>query len=428
MDLSRAVLIGVGQYDTGEQVTASAVSSALAPLDSVANNLADLQELLTDPDQGTFAARHCALVENPRSPGEIGSVVATAAHSAEDVLFVYYSGHGLIDSRGRLFLALPGSRSDQISWTSLPFETLREAIIDSPAKVRILILDCCFSGRAFESMGEEETAIAGQTEINGTFTITSSAANEPSFAPAGEKNTAFTAALLSAAWASPGITLDELYRDTKRNLASLSRPQPHRRAVNVAGDLVIFGHPEQRPATAEESGNSQSNEAFRANEARRVVASVDPNDLAPNLWNVTVHNGSATPITSLKVEVYPVEVNSATDADLTLECLPAKNQPTLRRAIDDFLRTKMQAGLGQQLPYGYGAMVTDYLAPQLNSAVKQKMLDHMADSFPEVLEAGADASVVYLAPNASSIQADITFVDTDGHTWTRPHGELPRTT
>ncbi|MEU1955661.1 caspase family protein [Nocardia rhamnosiphila] len=234
-EASRAVLIGVGTYDHPER---------LHDVPAVTNNLADLHQLLSAPG-GVLSAQNCWTVEDPGGSAQIGHILEDAAEEATDSLVVYYTGHGVLDSRGRLHLALTGTDPDRTRWTALPFSTLREAILDSPAATRILILDCCFSGRAFEALSDGPDAVLGEADIAGTYTITSSARNEASFAPIGKSHTAFTAALLAAA-STPGLTLDDLYTHTRRHLQRHGHPKPQRRATNAAGQIVLF--PDSSPS------------------------------------------------------------------------------------------------------------------------------------------------------------------------------------
>ncbi|MBF6278047.1 caspase, EACC1-associated type [Nocardia nova] len=239
---SRAVLIGTAHY------------SHLQPIPAAATNIGDLAGLLTGPG-GAFTAGQCVTVPDP-DRDTLGTAVGRAARSAIGVLLVYYAGHGLIDRRGRLHLTVPGSDPDDIRWTTVPFETLREEILDSPARARVLILDCCFAGRAFEAMADMPGLIAGQTDLRGTYTITSSSANEPSFAPAGGRHTAFTGALLTAATALPGGTLDELYHETDRYLHRSGHPRPRRRNIDIAGQLQLFGRAADTGDSAAMSGST----------------------------------------------------------------------------------------------------------------------------------------------------------------------------
>ncbi|MGW6816708.1 tetratricopeptide repeat protein, partial [Nocardia sp. NPDC055050] len=228
---SHAVLIGVGAYDHSER---------LPDIAGAAHNLSDLSRLLTS-DGGVLSPDNCWTVLNPDSSARVGDLVERAAEQATDTLLVYYTGHGLLDRRGRLHLTLTGTHPDRTGYTALPFSTLRESILDSPAATRILILDCCFSGRAFDALTDAgPDAILGQADIAGTYTITSSARNELSYAPPGDRNTAFTGALIAAATHTPGLALDDLYTHTEQHLHRNGHPRPQRRAVNTAGRLILF--------------------------------------------------------------------------------------------------------------------------------------------------------------------------------------------
>jgi hypothetical protein len=88
----------------------------------------------------------------------------------------------------------------------------------------------------------------GQVEIEGTYTLTSTSANAPAHAPIGGEYTAFTGALLKTL--KEGIpngpqllTLDEIYRNLRRELRARNAPSPERRGVNNAGDLALAINP-----------------------------------------------------------------------------------------------------------------------------------------------------------------------------------------
>ena len=228
----RAALIGASRYTHPE----------ITDIPAAANNIHDLAGLLTAPTGAALAHDHCTVLVDPDQPPQIGELVARAANDAEDVLVVYYTGHGLLDRRGRLHLALTGSDPDQPEWSSIPYATLRDELVASRARARILILDCCFSGRAFEAMSAPSAMVSGQIDINGTYTVASSARNQTSLAPEGDRNTAFTAALLAAA-ATTGLTLDQLYSRADEILHHHGYPRPQRRSVNVAGELRLFTPP-----------------------------------------------------------------------------------------------------------------------------------------------------------------------------------------
>ncbi|MGW4369819.1 caspase, EACC1-associated type [Nocardia takedensis] len=266
---SAAVLIGTSHYN----------SDSLSDIPAVANNLADLTQLLLGHDTGTFSREFFETISDPSSPGQIGEAVGRASRSATDVLLVYYAGHGLLDSRGRLHLGLTGSDPGQVIWTALPFDILREELADSRADIRILILDCCFSARAFETMSDASSVFSGQTDVKGTYTIASSAQNQPSYAPAEGRHTAFSGALIEAASKAANRSLDGLYREIEADLIQRSRPSPHRRSIDRAGDIVLFNkaiYRNRRGTIVDSDGRvTVSEDHFRGGEEWRHLADVE---------------------------------------------------------------------------------------------------------------------------------------------------------
>jgi hypothetical protein len=243
-DRSRAILIGTGTHADG---------SGLPSLPAISANLADLRQVLTDPVTGSLPREHCIIASDPVTAGEVGSLLGRVAQEATDLLFVYYGGHGLVDDRGRLHLALPRTDAARIRWTALPFETLREELLDSPAAIRVLVLDCCFSGRAIEAMTSGHSTVAGQIDVAGTYTLASTSANAVAYAPQGATHTAFTGALLTALRGPVALSLDDLFDEVRRDLAVRDMPRPQRRVVNNAGKLILARPPDPnapRPALA----------------------------------------------------------------------------------------------------------------------------------------------------------------------------------
>ncbi|WP_018682882.1 caspase, EACC1-associated type [Actinokineospora enzanensis] len=228
---SRAVLIGAGDYD----------SPALAAIPAVVNNLSALRETLTDSTRGVFEPAHCAVagLHRPTSVAEVGSALGKASREAVDLLLVYYAGHGLLDSGGDLHLALHDTEPDNAAYSSLAVSRIKQDLGQAAARVRVLILDSCFSGQAISAMAGPEALVAGQLQLNGTYTLTSSPATRPSAAPPGERHTAFTGALLRALAAPKPLTLDEIYQSVRTELLGLGLPEPQRRGTNNGERLAL---------------------------------------------------------------------------------------------------------------------------------------------------------------------------------------------
>ena len=76
---------------------------------------------------------------------EFEKVAASCGH--DDMLLFYFSGHGH-NPRGELFLLFPDSDLTRLVSTALPISAIKAVMAQSRARVRILVLDCCYSGAA----------------------------------------------------------------------------------------------------------------------------------------------------------------------------------------------------------------------------------------------------------------------------------------
>ncbi|HKR50580.1 MAG TPA: caspase family protein, partial [Pseudonocardiaceae bacterium] len=231
---SRALLIGVGEF----------TDDHFPGLPSVRRNLTGLGEVLTSPWGAGLPDNHCRRLDDPTDMRMVGGHLMQFAAQAQDLLLVYYAGHGLIDAQGELYLALSTTSEDLVSWTAVPFSLLRQVIADSAADNRVLILDCCFSGRAIEAMADPASVVAGQIAISGTYTLTATSANTLARAPRGAQHTTFTGALLNLL--HDGIpdgpellTLNVIYQQLLQNLTAKGAPQPKQWGTNTVNLLAL---------------------------------------------------------------------------------------------------------------------------------------------------------------------------------------------
>jgi hypothetical protein len=112
-------------------------------------------------------AVHTAL--DPATPLEMGDAVAAAAERATGLLVVHFVGHGLLSDEGVLHLATRSTepRPTRPPHTSLPYATvrycLRQYLNGGPHRRLVVVLDCCFSGRATEGLDgmDEVMPLAG---------------------------------------------------------------------------------------------------------------------------------------------------------------------------------------------------------------------------------------------------------------------------
>jgi hypothetical protein len=245
-DASRAVLIGVHSY------------AKLPELPAVERNLADLRAALTDSEIWGLPPGNCRVVPQPDNAGAVLNAVIEAGREATDTLVVYYAGHGLTDPHSdELYLTLPGS-DPEFTATALAYEFLRRAVRDPRIRAprKVVILDCCYSGRAVE--GGMGVVTANQIVTDGTQVLTASGATQRAWSPPGEEHTAFTGELITVLEQGiPGgpdlLTTDAIYRHVQTELRAKARPMPQQLNRNAGGDIVlarnraVSGTPFRRP-------------------------------------------------------------------------------------------------------------------------------------------------------------------------------------
>ncbi|MEW2290742.1 caspase family protein [Streptomyces sp. NPDC047841] len=229
---SRAVLIGVSNYRERE----------LSDLPHVERNLADLEHLLTSPRSWSLPDEHCQTLFDPTSREQVMAAVEQAAAEATDTLLVYYAGHGQIDRhQERLFLTLPHSQAHK-AWSGILYEDLRHAVEGTRADRRIVILDCCYAGRA-TVMGDD-IDLAEQATVEGTCVLAASPPTKKAMFYPAERNTAFTGELLQILnhGVPDGPQLLDVrtaFEHAHRNLVQRGRPRPRLIAQNSAGGVPL---------------------------------------------------------------------------------------------------------------------------------------------------------------------------------------------
>ncbi|MFE2140851.1 TCP-1/cpn60 chaperonin family protein [Streptomyces sp. NPDC059456] len=235
--LSTAVLIGNSSYD------------ALPQLPAVANNVSDLSAALRAPENWGLPPERCVELCDERDAVEVITELARIAGEPLDTLLVYFAGHGVVDpTTSELILATGRTTSQLPRLTGLRYSDVREILRVCRARRLLLILDCCFSGRATGVMADPSSIVSGQLEIEGTYVLCSTGRTELSKAPEGDRHTAFTGGLLEViANGVPSgrafITPGDLFDYTQIIMAREGRPRPTQSHDNRIRELPLMRNP-----------------------------------------------------------------------------------------------------------------------------------------------------------------------------------------
>ena len=129
-----ALLIGVREYGAG-------IPSLSAPK----NDVTAIKRVLENPHMGAFDQ-----VEQLIDPDLTGMQTAVqqifAKCGKEDLVLLFFSGHGITDDNNKLYFATKGTAKDFYKATSVPASFIQDVSLECYAKRQAIILDCCYSG------------------------------------------------------------------------------------------------------------------------------------------------------------------------------------------------------------------------------------------------------------------------------------------
>lgn len=241
---SRAVLIGVSCY---KDTNVSNVPSA-------AKSLQKLRALLIDPDLCGWPEDRVTVIENPPTASRLAQQLRKLAEETTATLLVYFVGHGALSDRGELCLVVGETEiaDPDPDLTGLEFRHVRDAVLRSPAKSKIVILDCCYSGKVIPDLSVDDTRFANFTEISGAYTLT--ALDRQARTPPAEeieRCTLFTEALIDIVRkglpsAPEFLTFSAIYQELLQQVRAAELPRPNQRGTNTILDYpfsrnVAFG-------------------------------------------------------------------------------------------------------------------------------------------------------------------------------------------
>ena len=242
-----ALIIGNNQYDDPK----------LAQLKTPAADSQALAKVLADKSIGSFDQVTPLINKNE---SEIRRAISgfLTNKKPDDLVLVYFSGHGVLDDRGRLFLSLKDTETTLLKATAIPSTFISDEMDSCRSRRQILILDCCHSGAfARGTKGEQKAVTEATFEGSGYGRVVMTASDSTQYALEGDQVirqtdlSLFTHFLLEGLKTGEAdtdhdghISLDEWYDYTYAKVVSETPRQiPHRWSYNQQGDLIIARNP-----------------------------------------------------------------------------------------------------------------------------------------------------------------------------------------
>lgn len=250
-----ALLVGVSEYEPG-----------LNPLPAAVKDLDAVREILIHRDMGGFVEADVTLLKNPvRQVMEEAIYTLFSGRQKDDLVLLFFSGHGIKDDAGRLYLATRGTRKtpqgDLIRPTAVSANFIHESMTNSRSKRQIVILDSCFSGAFAEGLSaKDDGSVDIRTQLGGEgrAVLTSSSSTQYSFEQQGEELSLYTRFLIEGIKSGEAdqdedefISIDELHEYASQKVRELQpsmKPEIYaiREGFKIRLTKVAPGDPVQR--------------------------------------------------------------------------------------------------------------------------------------------------------------------------------------
>ncbi len=218
-----ALLIGVSEYDYQDE--------DLKPLSAAVKDVEAMQRVLVNPEMGNFALSNITVLKNPQ-PQAVREAIFHLFFNRQkdDLLLFYFSGHGIKDEKGNLYLSTRETKKQNgklVTPSAVSASFLHENINDSRSLRQVIILDCCYSGAITQGMtvkSDGTVNVQEQLGGKGRAILTSSTSTQYSFEQEGSELSIYTRYLVEGIETGAAdkdtdgwISIDELheYASTK---------------------------------------------------------------------------------------------------------------------------------------------------------------------------------------------------------------------
>ena len=174
MPRRRALLIGITAY----------TDPTLKQMTAPAQDVTALAAVLRDPAIGGFEVL-TPLIDQRKHEIEEAIEAFFGEGASDDTLLLYFSGHGVKDNSGKLYLAAANTQGRVLRATGVSPSLINDVMRDSNAREQVLLLDCCFAAaflRGQPAKAGNSVGLVGEFEpTRGRYILASSDAAQYSY-------------------------------------------------------------------------------------------------------------------------------------------------------------------------------------------------------------------------------------------------------
>ena len=244
-----ALIIGNSHYE----------DSRLGRLKAPDVDVRELESVLRCPDIGQFTE---VMALRDESCAVVRKAVARFydRRKRDDLLFLYFSGHGVKDEQGHLYLALRDTEVGLLAGTAIETSFISARMDRSFSKRQVLVLDCCHSGAFAHGTKSAQGVSVGTAQAfegTGLGRVILTATDATQYAWDGDhlegepQNSVFTRHLIEGLKSGAAdhdadgvVTVDELYDYVHEQVVNTTpRQTPYKWSYRQQGEIVLAHNP-----------------------------------------------------------------------------------------------------------------------------------------------------------------------------------------
>ena len=171
-----ALLVGVSEYQSG-----------FNPLPKASRDVEEMQRVLQNSEIEGFDEIKPLIDPDPQTL-RVEIETLFSRRSKDDLILLFFSGHGIKDDLGNLYLATRDTRKtttgELVRATAVDAGFVQSLMSNSRCKRQVVLLDCCFSGAFAAGMAAKDDGtvdVAAQLGGEGRAVLTSSTSTQYSF-------------------------------------------------------------------------------------------------------------------------------------------------------------------------------------------------------------------------------------------------------
>ena len=180
-------------------------------------------------------------LQDVSAPPELARQLVEMVKDVEDVLLLYYAGHGMRTTTGQLALALRESSANPelLPHTAIMYEAIARILRRCPAATKLVILDCCHAELGNKANYQFQSADIDGEPVDGLYFIGASKQYEKAKSPLAGGLPYFTEAFIQVVRTGipgkpPQLTIDQIFTELRARMLRASLPEPVQSGIRDA--------------------------------------------------------------------------------------------------------------------------------------------------------------------------------------------------